>query len=113
MGRRPRVDRTPEEKWRMVQEGIKSGHRLGDVPATWHFTVTVFARPTSVPAGQSSPSRISLPKQRPHPLLAQRMGHPAQSTQARFTVRMCPRAVGVLLGLRSHRSLTRGLNHDE
>jgi hypothetical protein len=25
MGRKPRVDRTPEEKWRIVQEGIKSG----------------------------------------------------------------------------------------
>src|SRR5438309_11780200 len=26
MGRRPRVDRTPEEKWEVVQEGIKSGN---------------------------------------------------------------------------------------
>lgn len=26
MGRRPRVDRTPEEKWQIVQEGIKSGN---------------------------------------------------------------------------------------
>jgi transposase len=26
MGRRPRVDRTPEEKWLIVQEGIKSGN---------------------------------------------------------------------------------------
>ncbi len=25
MGRRPRVDRTPEEKWQIVQEGNKSG----------------------------------------------------------------------------------------
>ena len=25
MGRRPRVERTPEEKWQIVQEGIKSG----------------------------------------------------------------------------------------
>ena len=26
MGRRPRVDRTPEEKWQIVQEAIKSGN---------------------------------------------------------------------------------------
>jgi transposase len=26
MGRKPRVDRTPEEKWQIVQEGIKSGN---------------------------------------------------------------------------------------
>ena len=26
MGRRPRIDRTPEEKWQIVQEGIKSGN---------------------------------------------------------------------------------------
>jgi len=25
MGRKPRVDRSPEEKWQIVQEGIKSG----------------------------------------------------------------------------------------
>lgn len=26
MGRRPRIDRSPEEKWQIVQEGIKSGN---------------------------------------------------------------------------------------
>jgi transposase-like protein len=26
MGRKPRVNRTPEEKWGIVQEGIKSGN---------------------------------------------------------------------------------------
>jgi transposase len=26
MGRRPRVDRTPEEKWQIVQEAMKSGN---------------------------------------------------------------------------------------
>jgi transposase-like protein len=26
MGRRPRIDRTLEEKWQIVQEGIKSGN---------------------------------------------------------------------------------------
>ncbi len=26
MGRRPRIDRTPEEKWQIVQEAIKSGN---------------------------------------------------------------------------------------
>jgi hypothetical protein len=26
MGRKPRVERSPEEKWQIVQEGIKSGN---------------------------------------------------------------------------------------
>jgi transposase-like protein len=26
MNRKPRVDRSPEEKWQIVQEGIKSGN---------------------------------------------------------------------------------------
>jgi len=26
MGRKPRVDRTPEEKWQIVQEGMKNGN---------------------------------------------------------------------------------------
>ena len=26
MGRKPRVDRSPEEKWQVVQEGVKSGN---------------------------------------------------------------------------------------
>jgi hypothetical protein len=26
MSRKPRVDRTPEEKWQIVQEGMKSGN---------------------------------------------------------------------------------------
>ena len=26
MGRKPRVDRSPEEKWQIVQEGMKSGN---------------------------------------------------------------------------------------
>jgi hypothetical protein len=26
MGRKPRVDRSPEEKWQIIQEGIKSGN---------------------------------------------------------------------------------------
>jgi len=26
MGRKPRVDRTPEEKWQIAQEGMKSGN---------------------------------------------------------------------------------------
>ena len=43
MGRRPRVDRSPEEKWQIVQEGIKSGERFRDVPAAWHCAVTVIS----------------------------------------------------------------------
>ena len=34
MGRRPRVDRTAEEKWQIVQEGIKSGN-LSET-CRWH-----------------------------------------------------------------------------
>ena len=26
MSRKPRVDRTPEEKWEIVQEGLRSGN---------------------------------------------------------------------------------------
>ena len=26
MSRKPRIDRTPEEKWQIIQEGIKSGN---------------------------------------------------------------------------------------
>ena len=26
MGRKPRVERTPEEKWQIVQEGMKNGN---------------------------------------------------------------------------------------
>lgn len=34
MGRKPRVDRSPEEKWQIVQEGIQERERLGDVSAS-------------------------------------------------------------------------------
>jgi hypothetical protein len=30
MGRKPRVDRSPEEKWQIVQEGLKSGNGRTD-----------------------------------------------------------------------------------
>ena len=33
MGRKPRVNRTPEEKWEIVQEGIKSGNISETCPA--------------------------------------------------------------------------------
>ena len=43
MGRKPRIDRSPEEKWQIVQEGIKSGnasetcrrHRI--TPNLYHY----------------------------------------------------------------------------
>jgi hypothetical protein len=33
MGRKPRVDRSPEEKWQIVREGMKSGNvsEVGDM----------------------------------------------------------------------------------
>jgi hypothetical protein len=33
MGRKPRVERSPEEKWQIVQEGIKSGN-VSETPAS-------------------------------------------------------------------------------
>ena len=42
MGRKPRVDRTPEEKWQIVQEGIKSGS-LGDVSASRNRSESVLS----------------------------------------------------------------------
>jgi len=41
MGRKPRVDRSPEEKWQIVQEGLKSGsvsetcRRYGIAVSSW------------------------------------------------------------------------------
>jgi hypothetical protein len=39
MSRKPRVDRSPEEKWQIIQEGIKSGNVTTGI--TW---VTITAR---------------------------------------------------------------------
>jgi hypothetical protein len=33
MGRKPRVERTPEEKWQIVQEGHQEREHIGDVSA--------------------------------------------------------------------------------
>ena len=41
MGRKPRVDRSPEEKWQIVQEGLKSGNVSETCPALWHCTDVV------------------------------------------------------------------------
>ena len=35
MGRKPRVDRSPEEKWQIVQEGLKSGNVPGTCQKNW------------------------------------------------------------------------------
>jgi hypothetical protein len=43
MGRKPRVDRSPEEKWQIVQEGIKEWERLGDVSASWDRSESVLS----------------------------------------------------------------------
>jgi hypothetical protein len=39
MGRKPRVDRSPEEKWQIVQEGIKSGN----VSASRHHSESILS----------------------------------------------------------------------
>jgi len=34
MGRKPRVDRTPEEKWQIVQEGMRLRRKVAIQPPT-------------------------------------------------------------------------------
>ena len=43
MGRKPRVDRSPEEKWQIVQEGIKSGNVSETMPASRHCSESVLS----------------------------------------------------------------------
>ena len=58
MGRKPRVDRSPEEKWQIIQEGIKSG------------SVSETCRRHGIaPSLGSSSGRIELESQRSNELL--------------------------------------------
>ena len=43
MGRRPRVERTTEEKWQIVQEGIKSG-KISEICRQYQISPTLFYR---------------------------------------------------------------------
>ena len=43
MGRKPRVDRSPEEKWQIVQEGIKSGN-VSETCRRYGIAPTLFYR---------------------------------------------------------------------
>ncbi len=43
MGRKPRVQRTPEEKWEIVQEGIKSGN-ISETCRRYSIAPTLFYR---------------------------------------------------------------------
>ena len=43
MGRKPRVDRSPEEKWQIVQEGMKSGN-VSETCRRYGFAQTLFYR---------------------------------------------------------------------
>ncbi len=43
MGRKPRVDRTPEEKWEIVQEGIRSGN-VSETCRRYGIAPTLFYR---------------------------------------------------------------------
>jgi hypothetical protein len=43
MGRKPRVDRSPEEKWQIIQEGHQERERLGDVPTSEHCSESVLS----------------------------------------------------------------------
>jgi hypothetical protein len=63
MGRRPRVDRTPEEKWQIVQEGVKSGN-VSETCRRHGISTSLLPHVRRAPPGQSFRSRISLAKQR-------------------------------------------------
>ena len=43
MGRKPRIERTPEEKWQVVQEGIKSGN-VSETCRRYEISPTLFYR---------------------------------------------------------------------
>jgi transposase len=43
MGRKPRRERTPEEKWQVVQEGIKSGN-VSETCRRYEISPTLFYR---------------------------------------------------------------------
>ena len=43
MGRRPRIERTPEEKWQVVQEGIKNGN-VSETCRRYQISPTLFYR---------------------------------------------------------------------
>jgi transposase-like protein len=43
MGRKPRVDRSPEEKWQILQEGIKSGN-VSETCRRYSIAPTLFYR---------------------------------------------------------------------
>ena len=50
MGRKPRVDRSPEEKWQIVQEGMKSGN-VSETCRRYGIAQTLSV------AGRTNPSR--------------------------------------------------------
>jgi transposase-like protein len=46
MGRKPRVDRTPKEKWQIIQEGMKSGNvsetcRRNGIAQTLYYRISL------------------------------------------------------------------------
>ncbi len=43
MARKPRVDRSPEEKWQIVQEVNQKRERLGHVSASWDRSESVLS----------------------------------------------------------------------
>jgi transposase-like protein len=50
MGRKPRVDRTPEEKWQIIQEGMKSGNvsetcRRHGIAQTLYYRISLLLSP--------------------------------------------------------------------
>lgn len=61
MGRKPRVDRTPEEKWQIVQEGLKNGNvpetcrRHGIAPNLFPMENPGYSLPAHAGARQCEP----------------------------------------------------------
>ena len=54
MSRKPRVDRSPEEKWQIVQEGLKSGNVCGRAGVTVLLRIcTIAVSVRSVTCGRS------------------------------------------------------------
>ena len=51
MGRKPRVDRTPEEKWQIVQEAMKSGNVCSNDPTHQQLRTAAKSNLTSLALG--------------------------------------------------------------
>jgi hypothetical protein len=72
MGRRPRVDQTPEEKWQIVQEGIKSGN-VSETSRRHGISPTLFPHVRRAPRPDSLPGATQVSRSK-GPALCWRKG---------------------------------------